>query len=175
MPRQVNVQLSLPDKNGTRTIWCIGMVFLGVALALNAVATVSLPLAPNVDIVRVKWDLSNSTISTNTTYNITELQVLLSSFLLVFPHGSQPHFLSSITSSGCGMCFFCLIIILVPNEYPSSFTGPTVHAIRRATQHAVLCQVCLHLINTTAVLTTALNSYPRFRLTVDKFRSNPDI
>ena len=73
MPRQVNDQLTLPDNNSARAIWCIGMVFLGVALALNAVATVSLPLVPNVDIVYVRWDLSNST---NTTFNITQYQVL---------------------------------------------------------------------------------------------------
>jgi hypothetical protein len=36
-------------------------VCLVLALALTAVATISLPLVPNVDIVRVQWDLSNST------------------------------------------------------------------------------------------------------------------
>ena len=57
------------------------MVFLGVAVILNAVATVSLPLVPNVDIVYVQWDLSNST---NTTFNITQYQVLQPFILLVF-------------------------------------------------------------------------------------------
>ena len=57
------------------------MVFLGVAFVLNAVTTVSLPLVPNVDIVYVQWDLSNSA---NTTFNITQYQVLQPFILLVF-------------------------------------------------------------------------------------------
>jgi hypothetical protein len=77
MPRKVQVELTLPERKSLRAVLSIAMLFLAVALALNVVATISLPQIPNLDIAYVSLPQGNDTTATNNTLlpDVTKIQV----------------------------------------------------------------------------------------------------
>ena len=142
MPRKVQVELTLPERKSLRAVLSLAMLFLAVALALNVIATISLPQIPNLDIANISLPQGNDTTATNSTLlpDVTKIQVRQISFIIIEMH----EILTSILSLNGSLVYGMLA---VPHRSVSisclPSTGRRAYEMLMATQRAASFQVRL--------------------------------